>query len=230
MVLTNIGFIATGKDGNVLVFEERACGLFAMDARSPESSDSACMDVESGARNSIAGGQSPEEQKSPTGLNSDGDLKDDFQGYSCSMDSTLAKHSNANNFTAADSRRARAVRDLQHILGHPSDRTLSEFLDRNKLLNCPYTSRDVRNADSLLGPCQLSLKGKATGTQGRSGNREVIEVPRTILDRYGKIGLYADIMFIGGLAFLVTISSDIKCYSVAPVYGPGHRSGKNSLN
>jgi len=112
VVLTNIGFIATGKDGNVLVFEERACGLFAMDARSPESSDSACMDVESGARNSIAGGQSPEEQKSPTGLNSDGDLKDDFQGYSCSMDSTLAKHSNANNFTAADSRRARTVRDL----------------------------------------------------------------------------------------------------------------------
>jgi len=65
-----------------MVFKERACGLFAKDARSPESSDSACMDIESSARNSIAGDQSPEEQKIPTGLNSD----DDFQGYSCSMD------------------------------------------------------------------------------------------------------------------------------------------------
>ena len=35
VVLEDIGLVATGKDGSVLVFEERACGLFAM----PESSD-----------------------------------------------------------------------------------------------------------------------------------------------------------------------------------------------
>jgi len=154
VVLKEIGFVATGKDGSVMVFEECACGLFAMDARSPESSDLACMGAEfSGARASIVGGHLPEELQDHTGLNSDGNWKDDFQGYSCSMDSILGKHSNTNNFTAIDSRRARTVRDLQHILGHPSDRTLGEFLDRNKLLNCPNTSRDVRNANSLLGPC-----------------------------------------------------------------------------
>jgi len=98
---------------------------FAMDARSPESSDLAYMGAEfSGARASIVGGQLPEELQEPTGLKSDGNWKDDFQGYSCSMDSILARHSNANNFTDVESRRARAVRDLQHILGHPSNRSV----------------------------------------------------------------------------------------------------------
>ena len=134
---------------------------------------------------------------------------------------------NSANYSKEDCRRAKAVRDLQHKLGHPDDKTFGAALDNSKILNCPYTSRDIHNAKTIFGPCPISLKGKATHRSGRSASSSIVQVPPTILQRYGQIGLFSDVMYVSGLAFVLTISSDLRCYSVAPAYGPGGRSGRN---
>ena len=100
----------------------------------------------------------------------------------------------------------------------------------NRILNCPYTSRDIHKAKAMFEPCCISLKEKATHRSGRSASSSIFQVPQpTILQRYGQIGLFSDVMYVSSLAFVLTISSDLRYYSVAPAYGPGGRSGRNLL-
>ena len=45
-------------------------------------------------------------------------------------------------------------------MGHPNDDILCTMLDKTVLLNNPYTSTDVRNAQQMLGRCLACVAGK----------------------------------------------------------------------
>jgi hypothetical protein len=65
-------------------------------------------------------------------------------------------------YTAKQVERAKLARELHCALGHPGDDALCAKLDHGGILNCPVTSRDVRAARSLLGPCVVCQVGKTT--------------------------------------------------------------------
>lgn len=64
--------------------------------------------------------------------------------------------------SAEEKRRAKAVAKLHDILNHPGDEYFAVLLDSNEFINCPYTSRDLRTARKVLGPCDACLKAKHT--------------------------------------------------------------------
>jgi hypothetical protein len=73
------------------------------------------------------------------------------------------------------------------------------------------TSQDINNAEFIFGPDKGSLQGKTTrqgSNQVRSGG--LVPIPATIMEQYGSVTLYIDVMKVNKLPFLVTISRAIK--------------------
>jgi hypothetical protein len=87
---------------------------------------------------------------------------------------------------------------------------MERILDNNLLSNCPVTTSDIARAEDIFGPDLGSLKGKTVRQTPGSVNVKNIDIPPYILENYGNVTLAADIMFINRLAFLVTISRNMK--------------------
>ena len=69
---------------------------------------------------------------------------------------------NKKNFTNNDYLRAVRARELQVMVGRPSDKDYIKILKTNSLPNCPVTPRDVLIANELFGLDVGALKGKTT--------------------------------------------------------------------
>ena len=65
-------------------------------------------------------------------------------------------------FSCGQIQRAREVRKLRVVVGHPSDYTLIYMLDHQCIVYCIYVGLDVRNALVILGVCQTCMAGKIT--------------------------------------------------------------------
>jgi len=70
-------------------------------------------------------------------------------------------------FSREQIERARGVRKLHVVLGHPSDYTLIYMLDHQCIINCIYVGHDIRNALVVLGVCQTCMAGKIVRVPAR---------------------------------------------------------------
>ena len=84
-------------------------------------------------------------------------------------------------YTSIQRKRAEHARALHHKLSHPSDRVLGNLLDNNGIINCDLTSRDLRVASILYGPCEICRIGKATIPKKFGLVRESSSYPGQIL-------------------------------------------------
>ena len=73
---------------------------------------------------------------------------------------------------------------------------------------------DVRLAEKIHGPAINVLKGKTTRTKPIPVPDDRIEVPPELKLKHQGVNLCADIMFIQGVIFLITISREIKFVTV----------------
>jgi hypothetical protein len=64
------------------------------------------------------------------------------------------------HITAVERQRATDARSMHHRLIHPSDEVLGKALDAGCYPNCILTSRDLKNALLLYGPCSICIHGK----------------------------------------------------------------------
>jgi hypothetical protein len=121
---------------------------------------------------------------------------------------TVAK--NKSNFTKEEVNRAELARTFQKIVGRPSTKDLIRYVTRNQLPNCPITKEDIVNAEIIFGPDVGSLKGKTT-RHGPSKVRVAQSMlPDDVFERNREVTLCADIMYINGTPFFVSVSRKIK--------------------
>ena len=69
-------------------------------------------------------------------------------------------NANMDYFTRADIEGADRARDLQHLLGWPSDQHLINALSKNLIINLPVLSDDVKHAHAIYGLATAILKGE----------------------------------------------------------------------
>ena len=115
----------------------------------------------------------------------------------------------ARHYTRRDLERAQDARQMQNIIMHPSDRQLAKSALKY-LENCPVTERDVAIAADIFGPNLGSLKGKTVHRPNEHVQPGVAPVPHDVLSRHRDIVLAIDIMFVNKIAFLVTVSRNLK--------------------
>ena len=76
-------------------------------------------------------------------------------------------------------------------------------------MNCTTTTQDIDNAQIIFGRDVHTLKGKTVRKQPGPVVSDYVEIPEEMKQMNWDVELSADIMFVNGLPFLITISRRI---------------------
>ena len=116
---------------------------------------------------------------------------------------------NEAKFTNRDVVRAKQASRFQYHMGL-SLQGLLDKIDSGNIRNNPVTRRSARIAESIYGPSTANLTGKTTHRKTDPAIVEIEQVPQYVSKHYKQVFLEADVLFVNGLRFLHTISTDIK--------------------
>ena len=98
-------------------------------------------------------------------------------------------------------------RKIQKIIGHPSTHTFIKIVENNLFPNCPITCDDIIAAERIFGPDVGSLKGKTVHRSSVPVRTSSSNILSGVIDKYRKVTLAGDIMFVNSMPFLVTMIS-----------------------
>jgi len=87
----------------------------------------------------------------------------------------------------------------------------------NYLPNCPVTKADILAAENIFGPDVSSLKRKTTCRNPHAVKQVVKPLEPSVMPHYRCVTLCADVMFVNGIPFLVTVSWHIKFGTIQPI-------------
>ena len=110
---------------------------------------------------------------------------------------------------------AAAARDAMAMMGHPTEGNFVKHVVSSTLVvkNCQITLADVTNAKNIFGPDRGSLKGKTVRQRPEKVRPVYVSIPRSLFEQIKNVTLAADVMFVNGLPFFVTLSRGIKLVS-----------------
>ena len=104
-----------------------------------------------------------------------------------------------------------AVQSLQKCLGFPNDVNLANAIDYNIIGTFQFNHRDICIANKIYGPSIASLKGKSTRQWNKIQHLDVVtDIPKEIMDLYGKVHLDIEIMFINKCVYFTAILQHIR--------------------
>ena len=117
---------------------------------------------------------------------------------------------NYEGFTAEQVKRAREARDALAMMAHPRGDRLAHMVSSNVIENCKVRSSDLANATVIYGPDRGAIRGKTVRRKPEKVRPEYSRIPLQLFERLKDVTLSADIMFVNGLPFFVTLSRAIK--------------------
>ena len=121
----------------------------------------------------------------------------------------------AEGYTPRQIMEAKQARKMMSMMGSPSSATLQRMVRDNLVNNCPVSVTSIKIADDVFGPDVASLQGKMTRKRPTRVDTELVEVPPEIFDRNRNVVVVADLMFVNGLAFLVSVSRGLTLVTVS---------------
>ena len=101
---------------------------------------------------------------------------------------------------------ARAAREAQGMIGHPTDRDFLGMVRANCIMNCPVNETAVKNANQIFGPDLAGVRGRTVRRPPEAVRTDFVHVPRVFLERHRQVVLAADVMFVNGVPFLVSLA------------------------
>jgi hypothetical protein len=83
-------------------------------------------------------------------------------------------------------------------------------LENGTIPECGINRRDIRIAKDIFGPNGNYLEGKSVQRKSKlPRSDEVMDLPRSIIDKYATVTLGIDVMHVNGNKFLIAISEHI---------------------
>ena len=112
------------------------------------------------------------------------------------------------------------------MLKSPSKKDLQGLVSGNMIVNCPFSSSDVTNTKIMYGPDIPSTRGATVQRRPALVMTDYVAVPRLLVEANKVITLVADVFFVDGTAFLLTVLRCLKFVTVehAPVRTARHLS------
>ena len=127
---------------------------------------------------------------------------------------------NREGFTDREYDAAVQARRALALVGYPSPKDFEGMVRSNLIRNCPVQPRDISVAHKIFGPDVASLKGKTVRRRPEPVVSEYVHVPREILALNNEVEVAADVLFVNGYPFLLSVSRKIKFMTVE--YLPRH--------
>ena len=131
-----------------------------------------------------------------------------FSGYSY----LLLTKPNTHEFTKKEMDKARLAKDLHRAMGFPSYKRFLWLLKNKMVQDTNVTLDDTKRASHVYGEEVATIKGKTIQKKQHPAEyQNSVKLPNTILNKYNKVHLMVDDIFIQGIQFLTTISHELKC-------------------
>jgi len=180
------GVFQVHTKSGLLEFMPTSRGLHALNLR--ENPDAAFALVN-------AATPSPEPSDAPIHVNT---IRQNFEGFT--------KH----QIKAAD-----RARRLMCMVATPSPRDFQAMVRHNFLKDCPVTNDDIKIADAIYGPRTLAeIRSKTVRLKPARVVTDLVDIPRGFFTLHNKVTLVADVMFVNGIAFLVSASRNINLITI----------------
>jgi hypothetical protein len=118
---------------------------------------------------------------------------------------------NRKGFTNRAVRAAKQARRALRMVGYPSEKDFKNMVSSNMIRNCPVKPEEISAANNIiLCPNVASLKGKTVRATQYPVLTEYVQIPKEIVELNKDVTLTADVMFMGGLGFMILSSRGIK--------------------
>jgi hypothetical protein len=124
---------------------------------------------------------------------------------------------NYEGFTKKEVLQAKEARRAMGSIGNPSENDFKGMVSNNMIMNCPITTTAIANARSIFGPDLASVRGKTVQRMPAPVVGDYVAVPKGVIERNKTVTLAADVFFVDGIAFLLTVSRNIKLISTEHV-------------
>jgi hypothetical protein len=109
-------------------------------------------------------------------------------------------------YTKKDVLKAKEACRAQGMIGKPSKKDYEGVVSGNLITNCPITTSDISNAREMFGPDLTSIRGKTVRRTPTPMVADYVAVPRSLVETNKVITMAADVFFVDGTAFLLTMS------------------------
>ncbi len=117
---------------------------------------------------------------------------------------------NYEGYTKKEILRAKEARRAMGLVGYPNKQDFKGMVRANMIPNCPINATDIANARDIWGPNLASLRGKTVRRTPAPVVVEYVAVPKLVINRNKTVTLAADVFFVDGTGFLMTVSRNIK--------------------
>ena len=120
---------------------------------------------------------------------------------------------NFEGFTAKEVKDATYAyaRKAQGMVGSPSDDEFASMV--STMRNCPIKRSDIANATAIFGPNRNVLRGKTVRQRPQRVDADFVQIPWDYYVLHKFVTLTADLMFVNGIPFLVTLLREIRLYT-----------------
>jgi hypothetical protein len=126
-------------------------------------------------------------------------------------------HKNYKGHTKQEILKAKETRRVQKMLRNLSKKDSQGMVSSNLIANCPFSSSDVTNARAIFGPDLARVRGKTVCQTPSPVVGDYVAMPCSLVDANKVITLVADVFFVDGRPFLLTMPRHIKFVSVEHV-------------
>ena len=119
--------------------------------------------------------------------------------------------------TKRELERAEVAKNLYEMIMFPSMNDFKTVIKMNGIWKCPVTLDDVKRCEAIYGPNVYALKGKSVRSKPPVVLNDYVKVPPELKVKNEDVELCADIMYIQGIPFLVTVSKRLKFVTITHI-------------
>ena len=100
---------------------------------------------------------------------------------------------------------------------NPSKKDCKGVVSNHLISNCPINLKNITNSRGIHGPAVASVRGKTVQRAPAPVVMDYVEVPRSLVEQNEIVTLEADVFFVDGTGFLMTVLQTIKFITVEHV-------------
>ncbi len=112
---------------------------------------------------------------------------------------------NIEGYTRREVEEARQARDVQVMVGHPTDQEFLRMVRSGMIVDCHVTPTAVLKSNCIFGPPPEGVRRRTVRTTPESVVVDHVTIPRAILKRHQRVTLAINVMFVNGIPFLVCV-------------------------
>ena len=117
---------------------------------------------------------------------------------------------NREGFTKRQLEKATLARKAQAVLASPSEKDFMNMVSNNTgVKNIPVMPSDLTRANVIFGPDRRNVQGKTVREKSARVETDRISIPDDFHRLHHFVTLTGDVMFVNGVAFMMTLSRDI---------------------